>query len=166
MTRCAEKSNIPQDFTFADDAQGMVSHAVWHAVCCSTACTNQCCVLHQHVALHVLLNACIVFGSWRFGHSCPLTPLFYAVHSLFRPVSAPRSQPDRLNIFADALCRSSHQKNFGHVFSDDMLSTQMVGIAARGVWRVAMSSHNLAPSLPFALQALDLFDISPDVDDS
>ena len=64
--------------------------------------------------------------------------------------------------FSDAVFRSSHQKNFGHVFSDDMLSTQMVGSASRGVCRGAMS----APSLSFALQALDVFDISPDEDDT
>jgi hypothetical protein len=81
------------------------------------------------------------------------------VHYLFRPVFEARS-PECF--FFDAVFRTSHQKNFGHVFSDDMLSTQMVGGAARGVRRGATS----APSLSFALQALDVFDISPDDDDT
>jgi hypothetical protein len=59
--------------------------------------------------------------------------------------------------------RSSHQKNFGHVFSDDMLSTEMVGRP----WRVRIQFAQLESvhkfiAFTFVLQARDVFDLSSD----
>ena len=71
------------------------------------------------------------------------------------------------------LIRSSHQKNFGHVFSDDMLSTQMVS-PSHYRFPVLFPPRRTVSSPPCAtlqrrpqsfllvMQARDVFDLQPD----